>query len=247
MSLLTSLDSYTASSIWKVVFHEVLKELCPTARVLTDEDRNGYQATIMCWGDGPLRQNCEQRYSEHGDDFDELDKWFWSDLIIQKPHRLHGPAIRGDDRMIWCVNGRLHRERDRPAIITAGGDSQWWVNGRQHRGGSQPAVLHSDGSAEWWFQGVRHRGGGLPAVVYSNREHHYAEGRKQNYLHWSYETWTQGLCGQGVCDAHVFEWWVNGQRHRNVAEGPAVLEHDADGRVMVEEYWVNGQRVEEPN
>jgi hypothetical protein len=230
MSLLSLLDDYTTTSIWKIVFHEVLKELRPVA---IGDVGDGH---VMSWGDGPLRH-------EH-DLPDQLDHWFWKEEIVLKPHRRCGPAIRAEDRMMWCVNGLLHRERDRPALITQSGDCQWWVNGQCHRGGGLPAIIYQDGSAEWWHQGVLHRAGGLPAVIHTSMEY-FGEGVWTDQ--WNDETWTHGhylACDLAISAPHYFEWRVHGQLHRDIAEGPAVVEYNDEGQLIREEYWTNGCRVD---
>ena len=54
------------------------------------------------------------------------------------------------DRKEWYVNGRLHREADKPAIEHENGSKEWWVNGKRHRDADKPAVEYADGRKEWW-------------------------------------------------------------------------------------------------
>ena len=66
------------------------------------------------------------------------------------------------------VNGKLHRDNDKPAFIDADGTKSWWVNGKRHRDNDQPAIIYADGTKEWWFNDKRHRDNGLPAIILAN-------------------------------------------------------------------------------
>ena len=42
---------------------------------------------------------------------------------------------------VWLKNGKLHRDKDLPAIVGTDGAKLWFKNGKQHRDGILPAVL----------------------------------------------------------------------------------------------------------
>ncbi len=68
------------------------------------------------------------------------------------------------EAVIWCLNGRPHRE-DGPAYIGATGTRQWWINNQPHR--TDGPAIEGDSGSEWWVNGKRHRTDG-PAVDWSN-------------------------------------------------------------------------------
>ena len=53
--------------------------------------------------------------------------------------------------MFWCKNGKLHREKDLPAIIYYNGDMYWYKNGERHREKDLPAIIHNDGTMGWFI------------------------------------------------------------------------------------------------
>ena len=46
---------------------------------------------------------------------------------------------------VWKKNGRIHRDDDKPAVVSKSGDQCWWVDGQRHRDGDKPAVVYADG------------------------------------------------------------------------------------------------------
>jgi hypothetical protein len=73
-------------------------------------------------------------------------------------------------RLEWYSEGRLHRDGDKPAVVTFTEDGcllslEWYYAGRQHRDGNRPAVIvyqHKDNCEtpkklyrEWWLNGVK--------------------------------------------------------------------------------------------
>jgi hypothetical protein len=52
----------------------------------------------------------------------------------------------------WWVNGKQHRDNDKPAVTYADGGKEWWVNNMRHRNNGNPAVIYSNGSQEWWVE-----------------------------------------------------------------------------------------------
>lgn len=53
----------------------------------------------------------------------------------------------------WYVNGELHRNTDRPAIVYSHGSKFWYKNGEGHREGDKPSVVRPNGRLEWWRNG----------------------------------------------------------------------------------------------
>lgn len=73
-----------------------------------------------------------------------------------------------DGQEVWHVNGTLHRDNDKPAIVRADGTREWWVTGKRHRDGDKPAIVEADGTLRWFWNGEPHRGGGGPATVHTD-------------------------------------------------------------------------------
>jgi hypothetical protein len=76
----------------------------------------------------------------------------------------------------WTVNGKMHRDGDKPALIYPGGTSCWFKYGELHRDGDKPAIIFADGSRNWYKHGKRHRDGDEPAII-------YADGDREWYKH----------------------------------------------------------------
>ena len=57
-------------------------------------------------------------------------------------------------KKIWCKNGNIHRENDKPAFIGAWGTQYWYKNGKLHRENDEPAVIGTD-RKEWWINEKR--------------------------------------------------------------------------------------------
>ena len=54
----------------------------------------------------------------------------------------------------WYVHGKLHRDGDLPAVISARGDKEWYKNGKLHRDNYGPAVRRKDGVCSWYKHGL---------------------------------------------------------------------------------------------
>jgi hypothetical protein len=51
----------------------------------------------------------------------------------------------------WWVQGRLHRDKDQPAVQGPGSQRfEWWVHGEPHRNNGLPAVMWST-DVLWWL------------------------------------------------------------------------------------------------
>lgn len=68
----------------------------------------------------------------------------------------------------WFRNGKMHREGDKPAVITSK-TSMWLKDGIYHRNNDLPALVYTSGHKEWYINGERHREYG-PAVVKAGGE-----------------------------------------------------------------------------
>jgi hypothetical protein len=72
------------------------------------------------------------------------------------------------NRIEYCIDNKLHRDNDKPAVEWSRGTKKWYQNDRLHRINDMPAVEWSDGT-KWWFQnGKLHRDNDRPAVEFSN-------------------------------------------------------------------------------
>lgn len=87
----------------------------------------------------------------------EMEQWFQFGLL----HRLDGPAVieTFTDISKWCVNGRLHRENDKPAYKSPL-ELQWRKDGKLHReNGPARIQIFYDKSCykTWYIVGVQHK------------------------------------------------------------------------------------------
>lgn len=80
----------------------------------------------------------------------------------------------------WFLNGKLHREGDRPALLFKNGTKEWYLNGKKHRKNDKPAVIRHNGDKEWYIEGVRHRANGLPAIISKNKFFYFENGKELN-------------------------------------------------------------------
>jgi hypothetical protein len=105
-----------------------------------------------------------------------------------KLHREDGkPAvIWADGPVKYYLHGKLHREGDKPAVIENDGSVWYRLHGKLHREGDKPAVIWADGAVEHYQRGRKHRDGDKPAVIYLN-------GDVQYWLHGKQYEPTQGV------------------------------------------------------
>ncbi len=105
----------------------------------------------------------------------------------------------------WYVNGKLHREADKPAVEHADGSKEWWVNGKKHRDNDLPAVEWVSGYKAWYIKGKRHRGADLPAIEYSDgSKEWYVNGKIHRDADRPASEWANGSK----------QWYVNGIKIR---------------------------------
>jgi hypothetical protein len=84
------------------------------------------------------------------------------------------------------LDGKLHREGDKPAVIERKQMNEYWLHGELHREGDKPAVIWANGTVEHYQRGRKHRDGDKPAVIYLN-------GDVQYWLHGKQYEPTQGV------------------------------------------------------
>lgn len=110
--------------------------------------------------------------------------------LNNKLHRDHDlPALKSPKGLSqWYREGELHRNHDLPASIWRGIRWEWYKRGKRHRDNDEPACISSNEHQEWWFEGILHRYEG-PAVLYSNGStaylwlgHHLTAGAHQARL-----------------------------------------------------------------
>ena len=103
-------------------------------------------------------------------------------------HRLNGPAIiyyTKNDNIIayyWKMNGRLHREEDKPASFERNFDAQveiWYKSDMRHRDGNNPALIIKRGEKivkqSYYVRDDLHRTNG-PATKDEKQEYYYLNG-----------------------------------------------------------------------
>ncbi len=169
-----------------------------------------------------------------------------------KIHRDHDkPAIVSRDiTMQWYRHGKLHRDNDLPAVEWHY-VKYWYMNGEIHRGDDKPAAVYTNGTKEWYWHGKQHRDNDLPAYEGFGGDKHW-------YLH--------GVCHREVGPAIVNgvneSYYIQGKLHRG-DDLPAVIAgtksvwyhhgevHREGGPAIVdgatEQYYVNGQLHREGN
>jgi antitoxin component YwqK of YwqJK toxin-antitoxin module len=78
---------------------------------------------------------------------------------------------------LWNKKGKLHRERDKPAIIGYQKNKtmhkNWFKKGDYHRDGDLPAIIdyYQDGKVKleaWYKNGKSHRSNNKPAIIIYN-------------------------------------------------------------------------------
>ena len=69
-------------------------------------------------------------------------------------------------------NGKLHREGDLPADYNKYYEA-YWIDGKQHRDNDKPAYITNDGYSAWWNRGKRKRSQQKPCVITSEGIRYY--------------------------------------------------------------------------
>jgi hypothetical protein len=55
-----------------------------------------------------------------------------------------------DGYQAWFINGKHHRDGDRPAIIKENCYQAWYYDGKCHRDGDNPALVNTNGDKSWY-------------------------------------------------------------------------------------------------
>lgn len=150
-------------------------------------------------------------------------------------HRLDGPAMIDSKRHYWYKNGKLHREKDKPAIYTTTSimdgrnDTsfrEWYIDGQLHR--TTDAAHICPDCVAWYKDGKLHRIGGW---AYKDRteEKWCIDGKLHRYT---------GPAHIKTYNNHrtVNTWYKNNIVHRD--DGPAII--DSGNSTYKEYYYQNG-------
>jgi hypothetical protein len=152
-------------------------------------------------------------------------------------------------KQYWYSSGRLHRDGDKPAIISDTGSTRWYCNGKLHRDGDKPAIIHIRGGMEWFVNGKLHREADKPAIIcyngsmqwFCNDRSHRDGDKPANIIEYLLEWFVHGkLQRDGDKPARLYvvgyaEWYWNGLLHRD-NDKPAIL--DPAGNM---EWYYNGK------
>ncbi len=91
----------------------------------------------------------------------------------------NGLIVDSEGNKIWYKNGKLHRNKDLPAVEYANGNKYWYKNGELHRDNDKPAVEGNNGYKFWYKGGLKHRENGLPAIIKIDGTEEYWEHGEQ--------------------------------------------------------------------
>lgn len=137
----------------------------------------------------------------------------------------------------YFKKGKIHRDKDNPAIIMNDGSQYFYKHGQRHRI-KGPAVSKINGTELWYYRGVRHRVGG-PAIKYSSgTEEYWYNGKLHREDGPSIVYNFISDIGEGY---HKESWFKHGLEHRE--DGPSYV-----GKTFVENelvsfrkrYMING-------
>ena len=81
------------------------------------------------------------------------------------------PAIITHNFLEWNQYGKIHRDGDLPAVIynnNYSGYKMWCKQGMTHRDNDLPALICSDGTQIWYQNNKIHREDSKPAIIYLN-------------------------------------------------------------------------------
>jgi len=184
---------------------------------------------------------------------------------------INSPHMMVDGTLIWMKYGKIHRDRDLPAIITPTGNRYWVKHGLQHRERDLPAVImYNDSLFIWMKEGRVHRDNGKPAIECPMFKRWFINGVLHREIGPAvigkdgYEWFQHGkLHSIGDSPAIIrvegqMEWYKNGLLHRD--NGPAVIDgirmewykngkrHRDDGPAVIDQdgvfqFWENGMQV----
>lgn len=121
-----------------------------------------------------LRHNCnDQPAIEHYAESKIKHRcWMHADYFHRNVD--DGPALDSVNAKIWYVDGYIHRDNDKPAIIELTYDKTliqiWYHHGKRHRFNDQPAYSHKN-THIWYQHGKIHRDNDKPALIIVDAEH----------------------------------------------------------------------------
>ena len=72
--------------------------------------------------------------------------------------------VEDEGNILYYLDGKLHRENDKPAVEYSDGTKEWYRKGQLHRENDNPAIEWADGTKMWYRKGKRHRENDKPAV-----------------------------------------------------------------------------------
>jgi antitoxin component YwqK of YwqJK toxin-antitoxin module len=144
----------------------------------------------------------------------------------------------------YFVNGKLHREGDKPASFTHVDNfyqynsavlsiihdiSQWYINGNLHRESDKPAYVQGRVN-KWYINGKLHREGDKPAylIIDEKDQAFYINGLLHREVDKPAKIETTDI-------GSISYWYINGKLHRN--NQPAIVYSNGYG----EAYYRNGE------
>lgn len=156
----------------------------------------------------------------------------------------------------WIVDGKRHRDGDKPALRKFDGHGavtkeSWYAHGERHRDGDKPAICEYDAATgtlmreSWHVGGLDHRADDKPAFI----RYHCSNGNLATEI-WYFEG--KIYSNEDHPSFHFFdevtgnvnhkEWWEDDHAHRIGA--PAIIEYDpVTGAVTDEDWVVHGRDV----
>jgi len=142
-------------------------------------------------------------YTEHKQTFRSVTRL--NGLLHSKDDQ---PAITyfNSSEKCWYKYGLLHRNGDKPAVISENQYKYWYKDGELHRDGDKPASITPNGYKRWYQKGKLHRDGDKPAIIWSNdTEWHMKQWYKYGLLHRE-----GGEPAVMYSYTGLAEWWING-------------------------------------
>lgn len=137
-------------------------------------------------------EECEERFKIQGEDMFGQARTVWKNEYGEihrwhnRPTIIYGGGVQwlkggglstgnsgeffwiGDEHTTikeWTKHERIHRDRDKPAIVCSNGMRLWLKDGLLHREGDKPVVVYPDGSMVWREIGSSSRKSGRPIII----------------------------------------------------------------------------------
>lgn len=102
-----------------------------------------------CLDDTTIAQVFAKKYTHDG--------LTYLDPAFTVRHSFDDQPMYNESAHVWYRNGKIHREKDQPAMITNDGSLYWLINGRFHRENGNPAIILEDGRKSWYNNGKIYR------------------------------------------------------------------------------------------